>query len=187
MKRILTAVAGAAAIFSLFHFETSAHSGATGVVKERMELMGSIGDATKALSEMMKGSVEYDAAKVKSLAKTIEGHGGETMTVLFPKDSLDHPSEALPAIWTDWERFAEIADQLSAYAGALGKAADNPRSAASAGMMQGGSMMTQGGGMMMGGGAPSADHLASMPPDAAFMHVAQTCSACHQDFRKKKE
>jgi cytochrome c556 len=164
-----------------------AHVGATGVVKERMELMGSIGDATKALSEMMKGSVEYDAAKVKSLAKTIEGHGGEAMTALFPKDSLDHPSEAVPAIWADWERFSEIADQLSAYAGALGKAADNPRAAARTGMMQGGSMMTQGGGMMMGGGTPSADHLASMPPDAAFMHVAQTCSACHQDFRKKKE
>lgn len=187
MKRKTVFAAALVAVIGAGGTVALAHTGATGVVKERMELMESIGDATKALSEIMKGSVTYDAAKVKTLAKTIEGHGGETMTALFPKDSLDHPSQALPAIWTDWDRFSEIADQLSAYAGALGKAADNPRAAASTGMMQGGSMMTQGGGMMMGGGAPSADHLASMPPDAAFMHVAQTCSACHQDFRKKKE
>ena len=29
--------------------------------------------------------------------------------------------------------------------------------------------------------------LAAMPPDAVFMHLADTCSSCHQDFRKEKQ
>jgi cytochrome c556 len=194
MARKVLIAATVAAVVGFVQIEASGHTGATGVVKERMELMKSIGDATKAIAEMMKGAVAYDAAKVEDLAMTIERHAGEAMTEKFPKDSLDHPSEALPAIWSDWDRFSELSDQLAAYAGALQKAADNPRPiAGSSSMMQRGNMMTQGsgmmaqgGGMMMGGNGPSADHLATMPPDAAFMHVTQTCSACHQDFRAKK-
>lgn len=183
MKKPFLLATAVIAMAGLIHVEAAGHSGATGVVKERMELMKSIGDATKSLAEIMKGSVPYDAAKVKQLAATIEGHGGEAMTVKFPENTLDHPSEAVPAIWSDWDRFSELADQLAVYAGALGKAADNPRAAAGAASMGGG--MAAGG--MMASGGPSAEHLASMPPDAAFMHLAQTCSACHEDFRKKKE
>lgn len=194
MARKVLIAATVAAVVGFIHAEASGHPEATGVVKERMELMTSIGDATKAIAEMMKGAVSYDAAKVEDLAMTIERHAGEAMTVKFPKDSLDHPSEALPAIWTDWDRFTEISDQLATYAGALQKAADNPRPTAGSTstmqggtmMSQGGGMMAQGGGMMMGSNGPSAEHLATMPPDAAFMHVTQTCSACHQDFRAKK-
>ena len=40
------------------------------------------------------------------------------------------------------------------------------------------------GGMMGGAGGPTREMLAQMPPDAAFMHLADTCAACHQDFRK---
>ena len=187
MRRTVTAVVGAAAMFSFIHFETAAHSEATGVVKERMELMKTIGDATKSLADMMKGSVPYDADQVRDLAKIIEDHGGETLTGKFPKDSLDHPSEAVPDIWTEWDTFSRLADQMVSYAGALRMAAGNPRGVNGGGMMMGSGMMSQGGGMMMGGNGPSADHLATMPPDAAFMHVTQTCSACHQDLRKKKE
>ena len=53
------------------------------------------------------------------------------------------------------------------------------------GQGQGQGMMGQGQGMMAGGG-PDAEALAAMPPDAAFMHTAQTCSACHSKFRVKK-
>ncbi|MGB0671909.1 MAG: c-type cytochrome [Rhodospirillales bacterium] len=69
------------------------------------------------------------------------------------------------------------------------------------GMMgQGQGMMGQGQGMMgqgmMGGGmmgqgmmeeGPTAEQLAAMPPDAAFMHLLQTCSSCHEQFRQKKQ
>lgn len=170
-----------------------AHVGATGVVKERMDLMMEIGDATKAIADMLRGTQPYDAERMRAMARRIEGHGGEAMTRLFPDGSLDHPSEALPAIWTEWERFERLADLMADQAGALARAADNPRGP----MQQGGGMTSgmtggmTGGGMMsgsgmMGGGGPSPEDLAAMPPDAAFRHLAQTCSACHESYREEQ-
>ena len=37
-----------------------AHSGATGVVKDRMEAMKAMGDAVKTVTPMMRGEAEYD-------------------------------------------------------------------------------------------------------------------------------
>jgi hypothetical protein len=56
--------------------------------------------------------------------------GGAKLTGLFPDGSLGSPSEALPGIWADWERFSVLAQRLAAYAGALESAASNQRSAA---------------------------------------------------------
>ena len=50
---------------------------------------------------MMRGKQAYDAERVKVYAKTIAGHGGESLTSLFPEGSLKHPSRANPAIWAD--------------------------------------------------------------------------------------
>ncbi|MCR9220511.1 MAG: cytochrome c [Alphaproteobacteria bacterium] len=168
-----------------------AHVGATGVVKERMDLMMEIGDATKAIADMLRGTQPYDAERMRAMARRIEGHGGEAMTSLFPDGSLDHPSEALPAIWTEWERFERLADLMADQAGALARAADNPRGPMQrGGGMMGGSGIMSGSGMMgggmMGGGGPSAEDLAAMPPDAAFRHLAQTCSACHEAYREEQ-
>lgn len=178
-----------------------AHGGATGMVKERMELMESLGDSMKRLTAIMRGKEEYDADTVKMLAVEIGGHGGEAMTSLFPEGSNEEPSEALPAIWVDWDRFVTLANQLEAYGRALEKSADNDRDGVGSGMIQGGMMdgssMMNGGGMMMdsssmmgenmmGENGPSEEHLAQMPPDAAFMHITQTCSQCHEQFRLKK-
>ncbi len=181
-----------------------AHEGATGIVKERMDLMDSIGKSMKTITEMFQGTTDYDAGKVRDAASLIANHGGEEMTRLFPEGSVEGMSEALPAIWQEWESFSELADDLSAYAKALAAAADNPRGGAmhrnergsSMGMTSGGNPMTRGNPMMggerspmMGGGqSPMNDPaaLAEMPPDAAFARVTQTCSACHTDFRKKQ-
>lgn len=175
-----------------------AHGGATGIVKERMMMMKEMGESVKALAAMMRGETAYDASKVKALASDIAAQSGAHMTEKFPEGSIEGPSEATPRIWQDWQTFDALAQQLEAYAGALQQAADNPRGAplAGGGMMGGNSMMgggmMQGGGMMMGqgvapGGGPTPEHLASMPPDAAFMHITQTCSSCHEQFRKKTQ
>lgn len=174
----------------------SAHTGAMGVVKERMELMKDAGEATKALADMMRGKTAYEADDVRALAERIASHGGEAMTEKFPEGSLDPPTEARPEIWEDWSRFEELADQMKRYALALAEAADNPRAGGgqSGGMMsqgssmmsQGGGMMSQGGGMMGQQGGPTAEQLAAAPPDMAFRHLTQTCSACHKSFRVDK-
>ena len=176
-----------------------AHGGATGVVKERMELMKDIGKSMKTLTQMFKGETEYDAEEVKTAAAQIRDHA-EKITAMFPEGSLDKPTEALPAIWQDWPAFEALVNQLAGYSGALIEAADNPDGpgmgpGAGQGMMmrQGQGMMggqgrgMMGGGMMAQGGGPPPEMLAQMPPRAAFVHLAQTCNACHTRFRVKKE
>lgn len=180
---------------------TLAHKGATGAVKQRMELMESVGKAMKTLTRIFKGEVDYDAEAVKTAAVQIQGHGGEQLAKLFPEGSLDGPTEASPKIWQDWSTFSTLWEQLGAYSGALVKSADNaqgPGAGTTPGMtsgtmtQQGSSMMGQGQGMMMGSGGmtgrggPTPEMLAQMPPQAAFGHLARTCNACHSKFRIEK-
>lgn len=89
----------------------AAHQGASGIVKERMDAMKAIADATKALSQMIRGQAAFDATRAVAAAATIESHADD-FDRLFPEGSTDHPSEALPAIWQDWEAFSELADEL---------------------------------------------------------------------------
>ena len=94
-----------------------AHRGATGIVKKRMDAITALGSAMKALTAMMRGKHAYNAERVKASAKTIAGHGGESLTSLFPEGSLKPPSRANPAIWADWDGFSALATQLAVYAG----------------------------------------------------------------------
>ena len=173
--------AAAACVALIAGASALAHGGAEGIVKERMEAMKEIAGATKAIAQMLKGETAYGPAGIRANAQTIAGHGGEALVEMFPEGTDHAPSEAGPAIWSEPERFAALAERLSAVATALAEAADNPRGGGMGAMMQGGQM-----GDMMGEGGPSAEQLATMPPDAAFMHLAQTCKACHQDFRVER-
>ncbi len=183
---------GAAIAFALGAF---AHGKATGVVKERMDFMVVLKDANKTVADMMRGKTEYDPEKVREAARAMAAHGGESMTRLFPEGSLE-ASEAREEIWSDWDRFSKLAENLFVYATALEKTANNERApvgAPSGGMMSGGGMMSDGG-MMSGGGTmggqeqmPSREMLAAMPPDMVFLHVNDTCSACHKDFRREEK
>jgi len=95
-----------------------AHGGATGIVKERMDAMSGIGDNMKSVGGMLK-SGSYDANVAIDAGDAIAGHAGEALTKLFPEGSLEAPSEASPAIWTDWPKFQAYADDLQAAALAL--------------------------------------------------------------------
>jgi cytochrome c556 len=161
-----------------------AHDGATGVVKERMDLMEDLAAAMKSIAAMLRGKEPYRPQKVKSLAREIEGHGREALTGLFPTGSLEAPTGAQPSIWTEWTRFRGLAEELSERAAALAAAAENPRG----GTMHGGQGMHLGPGAMGEGGPadPRAEMLSAMPPDAAFGHLTRTCVACHREFRKKR-
>ena len=173
-----------------------AHSGATGIVKERMEAMKAMGDATKTVGAMFSGEASYDAATIREAAETIRGHAGSAMTELFPEGTNAAPSEAKETIWQDWETFAAMARQLEVMAEGLARAADNGPGGtpmASNDMMAGAGMMGGSGGMMggsgmMGSSAPmmDADHLAEMPAEAVFTMMSQTCSACHTRFRAEE-
>ena len=186
-----------AALLAATGLAALAHSGATGVMKVRMDAMGEMGDEMKRLAPMMRGQTEYDPDVVRSAADTMIGHAGKQMTELFPEGSNEKPSEALDAIWEEWEEFAALAEALRTSAEGMKLAADN--GLAGPGEMPGGGMMGTGQGMMGGnqpmmgagqgmmGTAPTqmmtTEMLAEMPVNAGFVAVTQTCSACHQKFR----
>jgi len=179
-----------------------AHSGATGIVKERMDAMSEMSKIVKELATMMRGEKAYDAKVVRAGAALIGKHSGDAMTGLFPKGSKHGASEAREQIWTNWEEFKNLSNRLEIFAAGLSDAADNGLMADVAksgtgssnmlgqsmmgGTMMGGSMM--GGSMMADGGhIPDPEMLASMPADGVFNMLTQTCSACHTKYRLEKK
>lgn len=151
-------VAGAAAILLVSGGVAAfAHSGATGIYKERMDAMMAMGKVVKSLSEMMRGDVAYDASAVKDGAQIIKSHAGQAMAALFPEGTTEPPSEATDRIWSDWETFEALANQLETYAAGLAAAAENglamSRDAQGSMMDNGSSMMTGNRNGMMGGGS----------------------------------
>ena len=101
-----------------------AHMGATGVVKERMELMLDLGKTAKALNAMARGKVAYDGPAVMRAAKLIEGHSAK-MPTMFPEGSMKPPSEARPEISTNMKEFRGLATALKAEAVALAEVGRN--------------------------------------------------------------
>ncbi len=185
------------AVLVATNLNVNAHSGATGIVKERMVLMDRLGKAMKNLNAMFSNQIAYDTASVKEAAGVIEQHAGEAMIKMFPEGTNKKPSEALTIIWQDWDEFKSLANQLETYAAALGAAASNDRGhmgdqtnmmTDSSSMMGGTSSMMSGGSSMMSGEPMmDAEKLKQMPPDAAFMQVTNSCSGCHTKFRLKKK
>ena len=114
------------AVLLLAGFLLTAHGGATGIVKQRMDAMVDIGRATKAIRDAVRRS-EPDA--VRDAAMRIAGHAAE-IPKLFPDGSFHHPSEALPAISVDRAAFDALAAKLALTAGELASNADAPREAA---------------------------------------------------------
>lgn len=97
----------------------AAHQGATGIVKDRMEMMKGFGDAAKAMAPMVLGKKPYDAEKMKVLAQKIREGAGQHMVDMFPEGSLDKPTDAKPVIWREWEKFKDLAHRLEEGAASL--------------------------------------------------------------------
>jgi len=102
-----------------------AHEEATGVVKERMDLMDSQKEAMKILGAMAKGQVPFDATKAAEAAGEIE-KTSKQIPELFPEGSGGHPSEAKPEVWTQWDEFTADAEGLETAAKSLIVAIEAP-------------------------------------------------------------
>ena len=81
-----------------------AHEGAEGVVKERMDRFKKNKKAMKAI----KGNLTGDTAIIAQKASGIEAWAKD-MVNFFPEGSTQPPSEALPAIWKEFDRFTDLA------------------------------------------------------------------------------
>ena len=187
-----------------------AHNGATGVVLERMNGMTAMRDTVAELAPMMQGTVPYDTFIVSEGASVIAGHAGETMLSLFPEGSLEGVTYAKPEIWSDWQDFAALAEELKTYADALAVAAPNGLEPAPSGGMAGMDHST-----MATAAEPEADEsftvaelmgygertpevqvsrgtsdpatlaldLTTLAADDLFTRISATCSSCHSQFR----
>jgi cytochrome c556 len=189
-----------------------AHSGATGVVLDRMKGMTAMREAVAELAPIMQGAIPYDASLVAEGARVISGHAGENMLSLFPKGSREGVTYAKSEIWSDWREFAELAEELETYANALSLAAVNglqpatPRTDAIDGMdhsdmamtpkpqiergftvaeLMGYAKRTPIDSASRGTAEPSAPagDLTTQAADALFAGISGTCSACHSRFR----
>ena len=189
-----------------------AHTGSTGIVLERMKGMSAMRDVVAELSPMMQGAVPYDAFLVSEGASVIASHAGETMLSLFPEGSIEGVTYAKPEIWTNWQDFAALAQEMKVYADALAEAAPNglepaPAPAADmAGMDQTAMAMPSAEAAdpgfsvaeLMGYGEKTAElavtrgqadpaavalNLSSLAADDLFTRISGTCSSCHAQFR----
>ncbi len=208
MKRLTRSIAFAIATTAT---GALAHTGAVGVVLERMNGMIAIRDIMRDLSPMMQGSAPYDPIQVSEAGYVIARHAGETMRGLFPNGSLGGVTYAKSNIWTEWDDFSTMADELRFYAEALAKAAPNGLEPAMAEMRgtqpdamtmspKPGTGQSQEIASMMGYAAPQTDldgpamtankpmpsqtAVAEIGVDKVFERISGTCSACHSRFRK---
>jgi cytochrome c556 len=99
MKYVASTLLGA----TLIAGAALAHEGVTGPTKVRMDLMKDIGKATKALGKMAK-SGEIDRAELVALSTTI-ARQGERVDRVFTAKHMHPKTEALPAIWDEWDTF----------------------------------------------------------------------------------
>ena len=83
-----------------------AHSGATGVTKERMDLMKDMAEAMKIMGAMFKGEAPFAPAIVAERASFLADHA-MTIPDVTPEGSGNHPSEALPIIWQEWDDYVQ--------------------------------------------------------------------------------
>lgn len=99
---------------------TLAHEGATGVVKERMDLMVAMNKEMKSIHQKIAtnrnlAGIADSAAKIKEMSGNIAGK--------FPAGSLTPPTDAKPIIWEQWNQFEAHIGTLQVSLDALAAAA----------------------------------------------------------------
>lgn len=142
-----------------------AHTGAMGIVKERMDGMSLLGDHAKSVGDMLKGKVSFDLPAVEEAAQAFVNHG-EKIPSLFPdtEDSRESDvTEALPAIWDNWEEFVALAEQFTNDSQTLLTVATD-----------------------LSGGTESIEDK-SREVRVVFFKTAKNCSGCHERFRLDKD
>jgi len=111
-----------AILASLLVGSVSAHKGASGVVKERMDVMQDFADATKGIKAMLfepKSPAYGDLAAVRAAAARIAAGADHTFAHMYPKGSNAAPSDARAEIWAMPDAFQERAAALKASAQSL--------------------------------------------------------------------
>lgn len=127
MKTLAFGLAMAMGIGCLLPLAPAAADEPTGTdaIAERQDLMKSVGRATKAAGDMVKGAQPWDQAKAEEAMQTLI-EAGTRFPSLFPEDSkTGHDTEAKAAIWDNFAEFEQISASLAEDAEAAKAAAAN--------------------------------------------------------------
>src|SRR5437667_8125502 len=103
-----TIIAAACAAFAVV-LPAKSHDHATGVVKERMDMMEIMAKRMKAIRERIEG--KRDLATIKADAEVIASHASHIVH-LFPPGSTQPPTDAKRTIWQNWADFEHKATVL---------------------------------------------------------------------------
>ena len=161
--RMRSAMLGLGIVFIVS--QAIAHTGATGIVKERMDAMSTLGDHAKTVGDMLKGKTPYNNDAVETAAAAFITHG-EQIPTLFPDTETSRTgskTEALPAIWTDWEDFVALAARFTEDSRTLATVASE---------------------LNAGGQSETGQ---SRAVRTAFFRASKSCSGCHERFRLDQE
>ncbi|WP_425050912.1 c-type cytochrome [Psychromarinibacter sp. S121] len=80
-------------------------------VKARMDSMSTIGMNLKTLGDMAKGTTDFNADAANAAAAAIAEEAAMVPALFEPQED-DPESEALPAIWENWDDFTAKAGDL---------------------------------------------------------------------------
>ncbi|MBS9715314.1 c-type cytochrome [Pseudohalocynthiibacter aestuariivivens] len=156
------------------------HGGASGVVKERMELMERYEELADRLFAMAHGELPYSQSVVRNAAAELRETSGGDLVGLFPEGSLREPSEASPKIWEDSVSFSHFADLLRDFATLL---EENPAPSSDPSLLpRKWEDVPVMGGMMHSGGMMGGRNGTSL--EAGLWRVAHACNSCHEQFRE---
>lgn len=97
----------------------SAHEGATGVIKERMEAMSAFSQSLKAIKAELGKGAAADRARIASAAEIVARQSGEKLVALYPEGTDHPPSYAMPEVWSERAKFEAGAARLEDAAAAL--------------------------------------------------------------------
>jgi cytochrome c556 len=100
----------------------SAHDGAVGIIKERMEAMLTVGRAMKDITRIVRSERPLHNIKIAKASGKIGHHAGN-MSTLFPVGSTNEISRASLKIWESWDEFTNQANKLGAAANGLARVA----------------------------------------------------------------
>lgn len=95
---------------------TLAHDHATGVVKERMDMMEAMDKSLNAIAGKLKSKRNLPA--IKKDAEALRSHAPH-LVHLFPPGSTQPPTEAKPAIWQNFADFEAKAKAFETESGKL--------------------------------------------------------------------
>lgn len=144
--------------------EVTAHEGADGIIKLRMESMKSMGEYSKAVADMLKGKSDFDSKVFQDASDAFIRHGQDIPTQFpdTPESREDQISEASPDIWNDWQKFASFAEQFSE---------DSRRLESLVARLE---------------PTDTLDSATTREVRAAFFKTVKSCSGCHKRFRVER-